>query len=262
MHTNYEQLAEELNRLKKQMNLLQTQLNTLPPGKICIARNHKNTRYYQSDGHTSTYIPKRNMQLIQDFITKKYLNLKLEYLSNEHKILQSCLNHHQKNPDYSQETLLHFPEYAEHLSPYIKEILTPSQEWMTAPFDRNPNHQEHLRFTSISGNVLRSKSEYMIDSALFASNIPFRYECKLVLNHSTLYPDFTILHPVKKQLIYWEHFGMIDNAPYSDNVTHKIKNYLSNDIIPNVNLFLTYESKDSPLTYDQIEQIIQKHLLS
>lgn len=244
------------------MNLLQTQLNTLPPGKICITKGCKNTRYFHSDGHTSTYIPKRNIQLIQELITKKYLNLKLEYLSNEHKILQSCLNRHQKNPDYSQEVLLNYPECIGYLSHNNKETLMPSHVWMTAPFDKNPNFQEHLRFKSISGNVLRSKSEYMIDSALFSANIPFRYECKLALNHSTLYPDFTIMHPTKKQLIYWEHFGMIDNVSYSDNITHKINTYLSNDIIPNVNLFITYESKDSPLTYEQIEQIIQKHLLT
>jgi len=78
--TNYEQLVEEQNCLTNQINLLQAQLNTFPPGKICIAKCKKYSRHYQSDGHVSTYIPAKNKQLIHDLTAKKYLNLKLEYL--------------------------------------------------------------------------------------------------------------------------------------------------------------------------------------
>ena len=42
-------------------------------------------------------------------------------------------------------------------------------------------HPEHLICKSISGNMVRSKSEMMIDMLLFQHRIPFRYECALVL---------------------------------------------------------------------------------
>lgn len=260
--TNYEQLVEEQNCLTNQINLLQAQLNTFPPGKICIAKCKKYSRHYQSDGHVSTYIPAKNKQLIHDLTAKKYLNLKLEYLSREQQILQSYQNQHNGNPDYSQEFLNSNPEYAEILFPYLKEALIPEQELIKEPFETNQNYPENLRYNSASGNILRSKSEYMIDTALFAANIPFRYKCKLVLNNTTLYPDFTILHPKSKQLVYWEHFGMIDHASYSENAIHKILLFLSNDILPNVNLITTYETKDCPLTYKQIEQVIHNHFLT
>lgn len=228
---------------------------------MCIAKGSTYTRYYQSNGHTSTYIPTKDKQLAYDLAVKKYLQLKLEYLSKEHRILQACLNHHRNHPDHSQEMLNNHSEYTQLLSPFLQEVLTSEQEWMNTPFEKNPNYPEQLRFPSTSGNILRSKSEYMIDSALCAANIPFRYECQLALGDVTLYPDFTILHPPSKQVIYWEHFGMMDNASYSDNTFHKLKTYLSHNIIPNVNLLTTYETRDQPLTYVQIEQIIHAFLL-
>ncbi len=259
--TNYEQLAEELNQLAQQINLLQTQLNALPPGKLCIVKGRKYARYYQSDGHTSSYIPSNRRQLAHDLAYKKYLILKSEYLSKEHKILQSCLTHHSNNPDHSQVLLTDNPEYIKLLFPNLQETLLPGQEWMSIPYERNTNYPEQLRFTGTSGNVLRSKSEFMIDSALHVASIPFRYECKLVLGEITLFPDFTILHPKSKKIIYWEHFGMMDNTTYADNTFHKLRTYLANGYIPNVNLLTTYETKSQPLTYDQIEGIIHSFLL-
>lgn len=81
----------------------------------------------------------------------------------------------------------------------------------------NPVHPEHLKHPCLSGHLVRSKSELLIDQALFTHQIPFRYECALKLNDLTLYPDFTIRHPETGQFFYWEHFGMMDSPTYSQN---------------------------------------------
>lgn len=71
---------------------------------------------------------------------------------------------------------------------------------------------------------------------LHNNQTPFRYECALHLGFETIYPDFTILHPLSKKIIYWEHFGLMDNENYIKNVCFKIQQYAQNGIIPSVNL--------------------------
>ena len=92
------------------------------------------------------------------------------------------------------------------------------------------------------------------------NQIPFRYECPLELGNTTLYPDFTIMHPKTGELIYWEHFGMMDDPAYCKNVFSKLNLYVANGIIPNINLITTYETKDFPLDTEQINNMISLYL--
>ena len=78
------------------------------------------------------------------------------------------------------------------------------------PYEKNPKYPEHLIHKTVSGIYVRSKSESMIALQLYTEKIPFRYECALQLGETTLYPDFTILHPKTGEIFYWEHFGMMD----------------------------------------------------
>ena len=86
--------------------------------------------------------------------------------------------------------------------------------------------------------------------------IPFRYECALHLGNTTLFPDFTIRHPKTGEFFYWEHFGMIDNATYCQNMTSKLQLYTAHGIIPSIQLITTYETKEHPLSAEMVENII------
>lgn len=130
---------------------------------------------------------------------------------------------------------------------------------MCAPFERNPKHPEALIHKGISGNILRSKSEAIIDTFLHTNQLPYRYECKLVLGQETLYPDFTIRHPKTGEIYYWEHFGKMDDPSYYRKVFPKLRLYTSHNIIPSINLITTFETQDNPLTVDVIEKIIQHY---
>lgn len=97
--------------------------------------------------------------------------------------------------------------------------------------------------------------------ALYVNRIPFRYEARLLLNDVPLFPDFTILHPVTKQLYYWEHFGMMDNEKYAGNSCSKLALYTSNNIIPSIHLITTYETRTHPLSSDLVDEIIHYYFL-
>lgn len=97
--------------------------------------------------------------------------------------------------------------------------------------------------------------------ALYVKGIPFRYECALQLGETTLYPDFTILHPITGELFYWEHFGKMDNPKYAQNCIAKLQNYTAHGILPGIYLITTYESKDRPLTSETIDRVIAEYIL-
>lgn len=84
-------------------------------------------------------------------------------------------------------------------------------QWLHMPFQSNPFHPENLIHKTASGKMVRSKSEVLIDLVLTTNHIPFHYESALVLGNSTIYPDFTILHPKTGKIFYWEHFGFMDD---------------------------------------------------
>ena len=114
---------------------------------------------------------------------------------------------------------------------------------------------------SISGNIVRSKSESLIDMSLYVRRIPFRYECELQLGEHTIYPDFTIRHPITGKVYYWEHFGLMDDESYAKNAFFKQQTYATYGIIPTQQLITTYETKNSPLSSDFVEKIIQFYFL-
>lgn len=148
------------------------------------------------------------------------------------------------------------PEYKALLVPYFTPQSQEVSEWMNASYERNPKHPELLIHKSSSGNLVRSKSESLIDTFLFLNKIPFRYECALQLGEITLFPDFTIRHPKTGAIFYWEHFGLMDNPTYSQNVFSKLQLYASHGIIPSIQLITTYETKENPINADIIEKII------
>ena len=104
---------------------------------------------------------------------------------------------------------------------------------------------------------VRSKSEAMILMLLEQRHIPYRYESKLHLGNRDIYPDFTLIHPQTGKMLYWEHFGMMDDAKYYRDACAKLEFYLSNQIYPLDQLIVTFETKENPLTTEKIEKTIQ-----
>lgn len=119
----------------------------------------------------------------------------------------------------------------------------------------------NLIHTTLAGHKVRSKSEVIISNLLYTNQIPYRYEAVLPLKEFTAYPDFTILHPVTNKIFYWEHFGMMDNAPYCDTACNKLKTYCYNGIFPSMQLITTYETSKCPISTDQVQQIITQYFL-
>ena len=257
----YDKVMAEHQKLEKQIKVLQTQIEKCPDGKLICAANGKNYKWYRSDGHHSTYIPKSERQLAERLAYKKYLSLQLTNLIQEKKAIDAYLKHHDVNAYQKEQSFVNSTEYKELLQKKTKILSEELEEWVNAPYPRNESHPEKLVHKTYSGCLVRSKSEALIEMFLYKNNIPFRYECLLQRNGTSIYPDFTIRHPKTGEVFYWEHFGMVDNPDYCKKMQSKLQFYISNGIIPTIQLITTYETKEYPLSTEKIERTVEEYFL-
>ena len=139
--------------------------------------------------------------------------------------------------------------------PLLESILDTKDfsSWAREDYLSNPYQPEGKKFKTQTGIYVRSKSEKMIADTLTSYQISYRYEAALYLDY-TIYPDFTIRHPETGDLYYYEHFGMVDNPDYRRKMLDKCDMYMRHEIF---DLLYTIESKDRPLTVEQIDLALQ-----
>lgn len=254
-------MLAEKERLKSQINSLQEQLATFPEGKLICTHNGKYQKWYQSIGSTQTYIPKKERPLAEQLATKKYLTLLLSNLLHELEAIDLYLNYYATNVKEPNHLLNAMSEYTDlfssNLTPMSEELLS----WSHSPYERSNKYPEQLIHKTCSGNLVRSKSESLIDMFLYLNKISFRYECSLQLGDTTVFPDFTIRHPQTNELFYWEHFGLMDEPRYCKNMHSKLQLYTSHGIIPSIQLITTYETKEHPLSPELVEGLVKYYFL-
>lgn len=260
IYTIYELLLAESRRLEQQISSLQAQLSHYPEGKLLCARNQNRCKWYLSDGHSQKYLPKKERKLAEQLAAKKYHAALLNDLQHEKKAVDLYLKYYPKSRQ-SEQLLTDTSGFQELLTPYFSPQSQELLNWMNSSYERSTKYPEQLIHKTISGNLVRSKSESLIDMLLYTHKIPFRYECALQLGDITLYPDFTIRHPYTGHIFYWEHFGRMDDSTYCKNTYNKLQLYSSHGIIPSLHLITTYETLEYPLSTDTVEKVIQQYFL-
>lgn len=252
-------LKKHLHNLESTITSLTHQLNALPQGTLYLKHDGKYIKHYLYNNHTEHYIPRKNIDLAKQLAYKEYLIAQIKDLTQEKKALELFFA---KLPKLSYtESLLNNPDISSLIQFHNTTLSEDLYTWATAKYNRNTKHLENLIHTSPSGNLLRSKSEALIDLFLWQNNIPYRYECELILGDTILYPDFTIRHPISGDTYYWEHFGLIDTPYYSQNALSKLSLYSKYNIFPTINLITTYETKDHPLQSNFILSILNQYFL-
>lgn len=254
-------MLAEKEILKNKLSSFHIQIKNLPEGTLSSAKNGNYHKWYRFIHGERSYIYREERALAEQLAYKKYLSTLSKELENELHAIDAYLKKHSTNPSKALQMLTKDSAYYELLIPYFKHESQSMSDWTSAIYQTNPKHPEQLTHKTISGHNVRSKSESIIDMFLFHNRIPFRYECELLLDNITLYPDFTIRHPVTGQTFYWEHFGMMDDPSYCKNVASKLQLYMSNGIIPSIQLITTYETRAHPLSTSTIENIILEYFL-
>jgi len=256
----YEIMLGEQRELLKQLNELQEELSKLPEGKLLCAKNENRSKWYISDGKNKTYLSKKERVFAAQLAERKYIEYKIEDCNRKLYATTMFIRHYR--PEISKsEALLQNEFYRELLDSRFTTWDEYVSNWANSKYEKSLEHPEHLIVRTKAKTMVRSKSESMIVSELYANKIPFHYEEKLDLENGLFYyPDFTIMHPRTGQIFYWEHFGKVDNPDYCSNMLKKLKIYAENEIYININLIVTTESKDHPIDPGMIQQTIDMFL--
>jgi len=124
--------------------------------------------------------------------------------------------------------------------------------------------EEGLIHRSRRGTALRSKSEVIIDDALFSKGIDAVYEEPFFGKDGSMkLPDFTIENASTGQKIIWEHCGMMADEGYRQRWEEKKVWYQKNGVLPHedgggevATLIVTFDDERGGIDGLQIDALI------
>lgn len=255
------ELKETKKRFMKLEKTLTNDLKELPTGYLLKRKDGRLMRVVDENGKKRQIRlhgdDSKDKKMIRDLKYKRYIKEALPILETWLKHLTSFLKGISVYDPIAIEGKLkeQYKGLAD-LPIFLEGDINP-QAWARKEYPKM--YEEGLVYLSEAGLKTRSKSEAQIASKYESKEWEFEYEPIVPLKDGrVLRPDFVILHPIKRKLIYHEHFGLMDNSEYAIKALKKIQDYASIGICLNDNLVITYETKQQPLTYQEINELIKK----
>ena len=286
------ELLYERNQLQLVVNhhLEKLSARDNPPG-ILLCQKHKTgfrwQHKYLRDGHPITVsLSKTRRPFAEKLAVNLYRIISIDYLQKQIASIDSLISSLQseacsiKLPDSQQADLItesplylllhkvrtcpHVPaDFFKPSSPYRLLILSHLEkeyawiiDWYLRDYKQNPEHPENLQYPVKLGFKVRSKSEVLEADRLFEEGILFHYEELMLMSNEEAYPDFYIPITIIEQYA-WEHFGAMDKEGYFYRTKGKINTYLDHKWLTGINMLTTYETRQHPLTEEQVNQNIR-----
>ena len=255
-------LTEEKKRLEKIIRQAKQGLQSAPEGYLRISKGKKKPRYYHcmEDVRSGAYISNKNVELPGLLAQKTYNHQVMKKAEVRLKQITKILE------DYSDSEI---EELYTSLSEERRKLITPVeplweqvvQQWLQQPYLGKQFQENMPVILTNKGMRVRSKSEKTIADYFDQHGIPYKYECPLYLEgYGIIYPDFTIMSAKNGKVIYWEHFGRMDDPGYARKTVKKIDLYEKNGLFQGVRLIMTYETEHSVLNVRTIERLVKQYL--
>lgn len=262
MNISY-QVKKLIISLEKELESLEKKLRKLPEEELFCFKNGKYYSWIRMDNITKerSYIKKRERDYAELLALKKYYSSQYKRRKRELSLLNDFISKQGKIKEEPNDLLDENSPYSHLLRSKLSSFSDSISSWENTSFDKNLNYPEHLIHKTLKGHFVRSKSEAIIANTLFLNNIPYHYEAGLHIEDITFFPDFTICHPETLDIIYWEHFGLMDKPQYREKTFYKLREYGNYGIIPSINLITTYETLDHPLDSSEINRLIKEMFL-
>ncbi|CAK0405810.1 AAA ATPase [Burkholderia pseudomallei] len=129
--------------------------------------------------------------------------------------------------------LQHFSqEVASEINRRMSNLFVPSAPVEIKVRNKSVFLDEKLIYLTENGDLVRSKSEWIIADKLKAAGIKYQYEKPLVLDGVERLPDFTIRDEDSGRVWYWEHNGMLSDDEYKKRWERKKAAYRKERILP------------------------------
>lgn len=145
--------------------------------------------------------------------------------------------------------------------PFKNEDEEKLEKWLSKTYPPKDDYANNLIIVTDRGDMVRSKSEKMIADRLYAKGVYYKYEKPLVFNGvGRIYPDFTIYNPHNGTEYYLEHFGMVDDPKYRNDMFSRINTYRLNQL--GDRLLMTFETLEKPLDTREVDELIRAYDLA
>lgn len=262
MHDFKKFIAEEIKGQQRILKESRRRIAHAPAGTLrCRKRKTKNTFYLftHGDGHSKEVNITSDLELVSRMVKKRLYTAAAGRASYNIKLLEHLLHSYKdSDPLIIADSLP--PSYKAALQ---EEAMTAAQLWaadQSKQYFFDPKVHKH---ETISGIMVRSKSEALIANMLTYYGIPFYYEKpfdKTAPDGRKYFPDFTIILPTG-EVILWEHFGLLDDLNYCIHNAEKLNFYQSHNYMIGINLLITQDDCNGGCSSMHIDKLIRESLL-
>lgn len=208
------------------------------------------------------YLGTEKSATVKNIQAARYYKELLQVVERDIKLLES-IEQNYIIPDHNTINNLLPKVYRNEVLPAILHTTPAATEWKRQKEAEKamyePYRPEDLIHTAKDGTKMRSLSETLIANYLLSLGITFVYELPLTSNGRRIWPDFTILSPVdNKTVIIIEHQGAMDSEKYQAKFIRTILFYLSTELVPNKDVFFTFNHLDRHLDLRQLDYILHE----
>lgn len=260
----YNALEKSFSELQKYKKQAEAMLKNVPSGNqhLRVSRRGKSFEYYliEKTGATNgNYLKKANQILLKQLCRKEYAQKVLRTIEKQSRSISKFLEKFRPAALMQVYTDLH-PGKQEFVHPIIPDDETYVKEWNAVAYFGRSFDESAAEFFTQKGERVRSKSEILIADSLAKNNVPYHYEFPVKVGHRTVYPDFYCLNVRTREMLLWEHLGMMDNPDYVQKAVLKLNEYQNAGYVLGKNLIITMESIESPLNVKTVRQMIAAYL--
>lgn len=257
-----EMLLEEQDRLRNIIEISKTRLKNAPEGTLRLSNSHNYLQYYHctEENKSGKYITKGQDELVKKLAQKSYDEKVLRLAEKRMRQIQTITKDYQDDEieQIFQKEHIQRQNLIQCIEPTWEQTL---EKWKQIEYQGKGFREETPVIMTARGERVRSKTEKIMADYFWNNGIEYKYEAPIYLKGmGTVYPDFTFLSKKNREEIYWEHNGMVDDPTYARNMVRKIQAYENNGIFVGERLILTYETEQSILNTDKIEQLAKKYL--
>ena len=233
-------------------------IKTLPVGRIKVCHRKNVVNYYHVDcSHAgkSRFLGKSDRDLIAKLLQKSYLERVLLSAKNELDALRKMQTIYPESlPEDVYELLSEERQYS--VKPIIMPIDQYVRQWLEKPYTKKAISDDIPVYETLKGERVRSKSEQIIADRLYVNDIPYKYECPIIVGNRVIHPDFTILRRSDRKEVYYEHCGKMDDPQYVKNNLPRINEFILGGYSLGDRLFLSFETSATPLDVRVIDAMI------
>lgn len=256
-----------LNELKNLRAAVEKQYNSVAAfdAFTLITSCHKSRgklHYYlkQKGNSKLRYLRANEDAIVNNIKSERYLRKLLQIIDQDIRLLE-CVNKDYVIPQHAGINSLLPKTYRMNASPVLGSSSDAAKEWKKKKEAEKSRYAvyrpEDLNYMALDGTMMRSLSEVNIANYLISLGITFVYELPITVNGIRLLPDFIILSPIdNKTEILIEHQGAMGNENYHSKYIRTLLNYLNTPLIPNKDVFFTFNHLDGHLDLRQIDYIL------